>query len=169
MENLTSVAKPATNDFTLNFCAFQKVKPNAHLKIYFNKGLNRNCRVRQPKMGFHHTCKSLNHPWRIMALFTKQFNSNSQKMWLTLNFYFTGKHTKATSKGRHSSANVAPHVLEKFISTLSLNAKLYQQMVLDWNWTSSAKVAPHNLNKFTSTLNPNAKLVTNGSKLKFDF
>ena len=24
----------------------------------------------------------------------------SQKMWLTLNFYFTGKHTKATSKGR---------------------------------------------------------------------
>ena len=22
-------------------------------------------------------------------------------MWLTLNFYFTGKHTKATSKGRH--------------------------------------------------------------------
>ena len=116
---------------------FQKVKPNAHLKIYFNKGLRRNLRVRQPKMGFHHTARvyiipgaswiqtkfpldqpregihtvrkstssappslrqdpPLDRPLRGRStegefrakgrLFTKQFNSNSQKMCIW--FYF---------------------------------------------------------------------------------
>ena len=125
-------------------CAFQKVKPNAHLFSFNKAGFRQKCTFRQPQKGITSSCTVYFIPWRIMVptkfpldqpregihtcekvYFSRAPQStsktppsispvrgftsggefptkvvNSQKMWLTLNFYFTGKHTKATSKGR---------------------------------------------------------------------